>query len=922
MAKRMLIDATHPEETRVVVVNGTRLEQFDVETSTKKQLKGNIYLAKVVRVEPSLQAAFVDYGGNRHGFLAFSEIHPDYYQIPVADRQALLEEQESDSEDAPADKGEGEDEDVETLGGEEPEEVTPRPRAKTARQYKIQEVIKRRQVMLVQVVKEERGNKGAALTTYLSLAGRYCVLMPNTAKGGGVSRKITSATDRKRLKQIMQDLDVAPTMAVILRTAGANRSRAEIKRDYEYLMRTWNQIRETTLESRAPCLIHEEANLIKRAIRDIYTSDIEEVLVEGEKGYRVAKDFMKLLTPSRAKLVQPYRDETMPLFHRYQVDSQLDAMHSPIVHLKSGGYIVINQTEALVAIDVNSGRATKERHIEETALKTNLEAAEEIARQLRLRDLAGLVVIDFIDMEESRNNASVERKLKEALKQDRARIQMGRISHFGLLELSRQRLRPSLMETSFETCEHCGGAGVVRSVESASVHILRVIEEEGVRRRSSSVTIHVATPVALYILNNKRAALADIEQRYDFTVRLLGDDSLISPDYRMDRVKSQPTAGEEKAVEAEAEAEAQPEAVAATTGDGERKDEGAGDGKKRRKRRKRRRREDVLETADSQAEGQTGDEDAAGEEEGETVGDGEQDGNGEGEPRKRRRRSRRGGRRRRKPAEGETATPESGEGEAPDQPLAVSADSEMPAPEEAQAAAVAAEPVAAEPVAAEPMPAEDAAEAPVEAAAAESTDGEPSVQPAPRRRVRRRKTETEQPATAATETPAEAPAEAAQAEVAPDTTPEAEVAANAAGDEKPKRRRAPRKRTAAASAAEGDAATEDKPKRRRTTRKKAEPAAAEAPADTETPAPAAEAEPEPQPEPGVEPAADQATTAPAQSEAAAEPGAAAEAEAPAQPEEPAEAEPMPATADTAEDDTAEDDTPRKPRRGWWQRLVQ
>ncbi|MEW5728785.1 MAG: ribonuclease E/G, partial [Pseudomonadota bacterium] len=567
MVKRMLIDATHPEETRVVVVNGTRLEELDVETSTKKQLKGNIYLAKVVRVEPSLQAAFVDYGGNRHGFLAFSEIHPDYFQIPVADRQALLAAQKAedvresngngashdDAEpaEAPAEAAEGTDGEtgvvevakpttVETVGGDEAsEQELERRRARLLRNYKIQEVIKRRQIMLVQVVKEERGNKGAALTTYLSLAGRYCVLMPNTARGGGVSRKIVNATDRRRLKAIASELDCPEGMAVIVRTAGSERSKTEIKRDYEYLLRAWDQVRELTLKSTAPALVYEEASLIKRSIRDLYSRDIDEVLVEGDEGYRLAKDYMRMLTPSHAKKVQPYKDPTMPMFHRYQVETQLDAMHSPVVQLKSGGYIVISQTEALVAIDVNSGRATKERHIEETALKTNLEAADEVARQLRLRDLAGLIVIDFIDMEENRNNHAVERRLKDALKHDRARIQVGKISAFGLLELSRQRLRPSLQETTFTPCPHCAGTGLVRSVESAAVHVLRAIEEEGIRRRSAEVTVYVPTPIALYILNQKRDALAAIEERYQFRVYLAGDDELIPPNFRMDRIKAE-----------------------------------------------------------------------------------------------------------------------------------------------------------------------------------------------------------------------------------------------------------------------------------------------------------------------------------------------------------------------------------------------
>src|SRR5579883_217210 len=470
MAKRMLIDAAHPEETRVAVLKGNRLEDFDFETATKKQLKGNIYLAKVTRVEPSLQAAFVDYGGNRHGFLAFNEIHPDYYRIPVADREALLEQERALAERSPegANGGErGEGEELETIGGDDIEEV-PARRVRPPRPYKIQEVTKRRQIMLVQVVKEERGNKGAALTTYLSLAGRYCVLMPNTPRGGGISRKITNLKDRRRLKSILEEFEIPEGMSVIVRTAGMERSKAEIKRDLEYLMRLWDEIRTVTLQSTAPALIYEEASLIKRSIRDLYDRDIDEIQVEGEEGYRAAKEFMRMLTPSHAKRVHLYKDDLIPLFHRYQVESQIDGIHSPVVHLKSGGYIVITPTEALVSIDVNSGRATKERNIEETALRTNLEAAEEISRQVRLRDLAGLIVIDFIDMEESRNNAAVERRLKEAMRSDRARIQIGRISAFGLLELSRQRLRPSLVEATMEMCTHCGGTGWVRSIESTA----------------------------------------------------------------------------------------------------------------------------------------------------------------------------------------------------------------------------------------------------------------------------------------------------------------------------------------------------------------------------------------------------------------------------------------------------------------------
>ena len=658
MSKRMLIDAAHPEEIRVAILNGNRLEEFDVEAALKRQIKGNIYLARVTRVEPSLQAAFVEYGGNRHGFLAFNEIHPDYYRIPVSDRadfKSVYEprkqddaaesgneaDHESASDDAnhalpdraaesdrlegppqaaevsadviydtltpdtaerevnavaatpldqtsqetqaaapgletastPADgaasddgtappalditaTGDGEGASgettqqievvpqvhtLETVGGEdeEAEEAeAPRPRFRSHRHYKIQEVIKRRQIMLVQVTKEERGNKGAALTTYLSLAGRYCVLMPNTPRGGGVSRKITSMQDRRRLKDLMSDLSVPDGMGVIVRTAGSERSKPEIKRDFEYLMRLWDEIRDLTLKSTAPALVYEEGNLIKRSIRDLYARDIEEVVVDGDEAYRAAKTFMKMLMPSHAKRVKPYRDPSVPLFHRYQAEGQIDAIMSPVVQLRSGGYIVINPTEALVAIDVNSGRATRERNIEETALKTNLEAAEEVARQLRLRDLAGLIVIDFIDMEEGRNNGQVERRVKEAMRHDRARIQIGRISPFGLMELSRQRLRPSVLEASTEPCPHCGGTGHIRSTESTALHILRAIEEEGMRRRTAEVSVAVPTSVALYLLNHKRDALSQCEKRYGLHVAIGRDDTLMAPAFRLDRVRN------------------------------------------------------------------------------------------------------------------------------------------------------------------------------------------------------------------------------------------------------------------------------------------------------------------------------------------------------------------------------------------------
>ncbi|MCA1907741.1 MAG: ribonuclease E/G, partial [Magnetospirillum sp.] len=747
MVKRMLIDATHPEETRVVVVNGTRLEELDVETSTKKQLKGNIYLAKVVRVEPSLQAAFVDYGGNRHGFLAFSEIHPDYFQIPVADRQALLAAQKAEAmrdngpddesgDEAPAEAGEkagaaGEEQGqaeagegdgpstsetgdeapkpVETVGGgdEVSEQELERRRARLLRNYKIQEVIKRRQIMLVQVVKEERGNKGAALTTYLSLAGRYCVLMPNTARGGGVSRKITNTSDRRRLKSIASELECPEGMAVIVRTAGSERSKTEIKRDYEYLLRAWDSVRELTLKSTAPSLVYEEASLIKRSIRDLYSRDIDEVLVDGDEGYRLAKDYMRMLTPSHAKKVQPYKDPVMPMFHRYQVESQLDAMHSPVVQLRSGGYIVISQTEALVAIDVNSGRATKERHIEETALKTNLEAAEEIARQMRLRDLAGLVVIDFIDMEENRNNHAVERRLKDALKNDRARIQVGKISAFGLLELSRQRLRPSLQETTFSPCPHCAGTGLVRSVESSSVHVLRAIEEEGIRRRSSEVTVFVPAQIALYILNQKRDALAAIEERYQFRVYLQGDDELIAPNLRMERVKAENRPEEPRPLPVqdiplsvpEEDDELEEEVGEEAEGEGaEQNVEGDRDGENRKRRRRRRRRRkpgeqpsqsDLAAGAeedeeDERAEGESSD-DAEGDAEGdEDRGDAEGEGDSD-EPRKRRR-GRRGGRRRRRGRDGEA--PQGGEeGTIPDGDLISNPDAVADVFAQAEAAA-------------------------------------------------------------------------------------------------------------------------------------------------------------------------------------------------------------------------------------------
>ncbi|CAM4141235.1 Rne/Rng family ribonuclease [Palleronia rufa] len=633
MAKKMLIDATHAEETRVVVVDGHKVEEFDFESENKRQLAGNIYLAKVTRVEPSLQAAFVDYGGNRHGFLAFSEVHPDYYQIPVADRQALLDEEEAEAEaeaarndperrdgdkrgssgrsrsrsrtraartetdedavatadlsgddaaeaqaaaiaaDAPgmnvvdvaddegatapgddprdpekdddeprgyvaADDAAERDSSIESVADDDVTDEVRRPRKPRAKKYKIQEVIKVRQILLVQVVKEERGNKGAALTTYLSLPGRYCVLMPNTARGGGISRKITNAADRKKLKEIAGSIDVPKGAGLIIRTAGAKRTKTEIKRDYEYLQRMWEQIRELTLKSVAPAAIYEEGNLIKRSIRDLYNREIDEVWVEGEGGYRTAKDFMKMIMPSHAKNVKHYHDQ-LPLFARHQVETYLGAMYDPTVRLPSGGYIVIGVTEALVAIDVNSGKATKEGSIEETAYKTNMEAAEEVARQLRLRDLAGLIVIDFIDMEDRKHNANVEKHFKDKLKTDRARIQVGKISGFGLLEMSRQRLRPGMIEATTQPCKHCHGTGLLRSDDNVALAVLRQLEEEGTRKKSKEVCVTLPVAICNYLMNQKRDHVAMIESRFGLAVRLEADPALVSPDYRMEKLKHQ-----------------------------------------------------------------------------------------------------------------------------------------------------------------------------------------------------------------------------------------------------------------------------------------------------------------------------------------------------------------------------------------------
>ena len=759
MAKRMLVDASHPEETRVVVLSGNRLEDFDYETASKKQLKGNIYLAKITRVEPSLQAAFVEYGGNRHGFLPFSEIHPDYYRIPIADRRALLAEDaklkgenaeeepaedaagepdaetestapESDEAEAETDEdadaeddgaANGEDREVEevanaagvdTVGGDDVDDAA-RHRARRLRKYKIQEVIKRRQVILVQVTKEERGNKGAALTSYLSLAGRYCVLMPNTGKGGGISRKISNPADRKRLKKVVENLDIPEGVAVIVRTAGSERTKVEIKRDYEYLLRLWGEIRDTTLASNAPSLIYEEANLIKRAMRDLYQSDMDEILIDGEEGHKHAKAVMKSLMPSHARKVKLYKDPTVPLFYRHQVEGQIDSMHNATVQLKSGGYIVINMTEALVAIDVNSGKATRGRHIEETAFKTNLEAAEEVARQQRLRDLAGLIVIDFIDMEESRHNRAVERKLKEAMRLDRARIQFGRISPFGLLEMSRQRLRPSLFESSTVVCPNCNASGYVRTTESMALHLLRGLEEEGIRRGAGEVLVTAPPMAALYLLNRMRDRIVEIERRYGFQVRVEVDEGLIVPNYTLERLSLGPRSGAEEDEERGERAE----------------DEGdRGERKRTRGRRRRRRGEEPAEVAAAEpATAEAEDEVAIVEERAAATEE-----NGEDKPKRRRRRGKRGGRRRSR-QRGEEVSDTGAE------ELAAAEAPEAEAPEEAT------EPAAEE--AADP-PTEPAAEieVPLEVGPAETAESEapkPNRRRAPRKKKAAAKAEPE-----------------------------------------------------------------------------------------------------------------------------------------------------------------------------------
>jgi len=575
MTKKMLIDASHPEETRVVIVDGNRVEELDFESRNKRQLRGNVYLARVTRVEPSLQAAFIEYGGNRHGFLAFSEIHPDYYQIPHEDKLALLEAEAAAQKEADAEDDEGIAEDGEAEELEADENVDPdsddvadaadeevaeeqvkvassRRKRQSRRRYKIQEVIKRGQILLVQAVKEERGNKGAAMTTYLSLAGRYCVLMPNTARGGGISRKIANGSDRKRLKSVMSELEVPQGMGVIVRTAGAKRTKPEIKRDYEYLSRLWDEIRDTTMNSIAPALIHEEGNLVKRSIRDLYNKDIEEVLIEGDEAYKNAKAFMKMLMPSHAKNVKAYKDD-IPLFLRYNVERQIEDSLNSVVQLKSGGYLVIHPTEALVSVDVNSGRSTKERNVERTALKTNTEAAEEVARQMRLRDLAGLIVIDFIDMDEHKNNRAVERTMKNALTRDRARVQTSRISQFGLMEISRQRRRRSLLEGSTAHCDHCAGVGRKRTIESSALAAIRAVEEVGVRGKAKRVRLKVSADVALYIFNEKRDLLQHVDDTSGLFTELVGDEELIRPSYEIEVLEKAESTGPDPLDEIEKE---------------------------------------------------------------------------------------------------------------------------------------------------------------------------------------------------------------------------------------------------------------------------------------------------------------------------------------------------------------------------------
>jgi len=946
MATRMLIDARHPEETRVAVLTGNRIEEFDFESAEHKQIKGNIYLAKVTRVEPSLQAAFVDFGGNRHGFLAFSEIHPDYYQIPQQDREALLaeeqahadeeaalraaedEDEDGDSEsfdDASSDHGDEDGldgveeidtdqvDDVATIedghveNGDEDEPASEegesrgrgrgrrprrqgsgggsRSRAKEMdalrekrqalrRRYKIQDVIQRRQVLLVQVVKEERGNKGAALTTYLSLAGRYCVLMPNSSHGGGISRKISSSSDRKRLKQIVGELSLPRSMGLIVRTAGLQRTKPEIKRDFDYLARLWDEIRETTLSSSAPALIHSDSDLIKRAIRDIYNRDIEEVVVEGEEGYKSARAFMKLLMPSHVKRVRAYSDP-VPLFQRYGAEDQLSAMYDPVVQLKSGGYLVINPTEALVSIDINSGRSTKEHGIEQTALNTNLEAAREIARQLRLRDMAGLVVIDFIDMEYGSSVRKVEKAMKEALKNDRARIQIGRISGFGLMEMSRQRLRTGVLEATTRSCPHCDGTGLVRTASSAGLAALRLIEDEAAKGRGTTITLYASAEAAIYLLNTKRDDLAEIESRYGVHVEVFPEGEDEGAKMRVTSSGPRPTTTPrfEPIVDDIVEMD-----DVADEEDHDDEDE------------------DEDESEDQQQDARPGPAQPEGSEE-------------EGGDRKKRRRRRRGGRNRNKRHPGE-------EGEAE---LAEDEDQEIPADDTAADESASEEPSGEEPVA---------------------DDAEAGEAPRKRRRRngrRRKREDNEQGVTDAEQSEAESVAEPApeavpsppQDDLAVVATPEeapapAPAAEDEAAEEKPRKRTRRRKADvteeavaeavtpAAAEPAEAAEPVAEKPKRTRR-RKAAEPEAAATPAE-DTPAA----------EPAAEPAAPKKRTRTRKAAPKAETAPAAQAEeAPPQPAPEPDQAPAPAPAagdDSATGQDGDDGASGEPRRrGWWQR---
>ncbi len=817
MSMRMLIDARHPEETRVAVAKGNRIEEFDFESSEHKQLKGNIYLAKVTRVEPSLQAAFVDYGGNRHGFLAFSEIHPDYYQIPKADRDALLAEEaehaaeeerlraaEYDDDDDAEEAGdtgedagdpdaEGNGDDAAEVGtgsarspvDESAAEELRKKRQALRRRYKIQDVIQRRQVLLVQVVKEERGNKGAALTTYLSLAGRYCVLMPNTSHGGGISRKISNGADRKRLKSVISDLKLPSTMGLIVRTAGLQRTKTEIKRDFDYLARLWDEVRERTLSSSAPALIYRDSDLIKRAIRDLYHREIEEVVVEGEEGYKAARGFMKLLMPSHVRRVKPYSDPT-PIFQRYGVEDQLTAMYQPVVQLKSGGYLVINPTEALVSIDINSGRSTREHNIEQTAFATNLEAAAEIARQLRLRDMAGLIVIDFIDMEQSSHVRKVERAMKDALKNDRARIQVGRISSFGLMEMSRQRLRTGVLEASTKPCSHCEGTGLMRTASSAGLSALRIIEDEAARGRGDKILLRAGTEAAIYVLNRKRGELAEIEERYGVTVEIAIEETFEGARMTVESSGPRPQPKERPApqpvlIEEEEEEEYLPEGEEIEAEEAEdraeREEEGEG-GRRRRRRRRRggrgRRREgeeaeageELPETAEQASEAEA----LGAEEEAEEAAAG-------GKATKSRRR--RGGRSRR--GRGEAAAGTAAEISPDEPPMADLPIAEEPAPAEAEAVAEEKPKARRRPKARKKL--EEAAEA--EAAALEVVEApalEPVAEEKPKRKTRAKKTAEEASEAedskreAASEAPVEPKPSAKKAAAAPTPEPSNEDA--------------------------------------------------------------------------------------------------------------------------------------------------